>query len=45
MGQTLRKGLDVGRPDAVFIVALDSELLRDQVVEYEDFKVLLLGIG
>ncbi len=32
------------RPDGLFILTLDSELPGDQVVEYEGFKVLLVGI-
>lgn len=31
-------------PDGVFVLTLDSELPGDQVVEYEGFKVLLVGI-
>lgn len=31
-------------PDGRFVLALDSELLGDQVVEYEGYKVLLVGI-
>ena len=32
------------RPDGLFIVTLDSKLPGDQVVEYQGFKVLLVGI-
>lgn len=31
-------------PDGRFVLALDSELRGDQVIEYEGYKVLLIGI-
>lgn len=31
-------------PDGEFVLALDSQLPGDQVVEHEGFKVLLIGI-
>ena len=31
-------------PNGEFVLALDSQLPGDQVVEYEGFKVLLIGI-
>jgi hypothetical protein len=32
------------RTDGMFVLALDSELNGDQVVEYEGYKVLFVGI-
>lgn len=32
------------RQDGVYVLDLDTELSGDQVVEYEDYKVLLVGI-
>lgn len=32
------------RPDGLFVLALDTELSGDQVVDYEGYKVLLVGI-
>ncbi|MBL7124900.1 MAG: hypothetical protein ISS51_02250 [Dehalococcoidales bacterium] len=31
-------------PDGRFVLALDSELRGDQVIEYKGYKVLLVGI-
>ena len=31
-------------PDDVFVLGIDTEMSGDQVVEYEDYKVLLVGI-
>jgi Fe-S cluster assembly iron-binding protein IscA len=31
-------------PDGKFILAVDTELLGDQVAQYEGFKVLLVGM-
>lgn len=31
-------------PDGTFVLAIDTELSGDEVVEYEGFKVLLVGI-
>ena len=31
-------------PDGRFVLTLDTELAGDQVVEYEGYKVLLIGI-
>ena len=31
-------------PDGVLVLALDTELSGDQVIEYEGYKVLLVGI-
>lgn len=31
-------------PDGVFVLGIDTEMSGDQVVEYEGYKVLLVGI-
>jgi len=32
------------RPDSVFVLGIDTEMSGDQVVEYEGYKVLFVGI-
>jgi Fe-S cluster assembly iron-binding protein IscA len=32
------------RPDGLFVLGIDTEMSGDQVVEYEGYKVLLIGI-
>jgi len=31
-------------PDGIFVLGIDTEMSGDQVVEYEGYKVLLVGI-
>jgi len=44
IGADLDKGLRLQPTTDGFALTLDSELSGDQVVEYEEFKVLLVGI-
>ena len=40
----IKKLFDILKPEGVFILGIDTEMSGDKVVEYEGYKVLVVGI-